>query len=127
MMMFDGISVGSGTFSHLPPSNVAGLAVVLGALEGGGPAALPLLPLRRCCCSAAAAAAASCNSIVSVLHGAALPPCDAVGRRAGLGLTAVWCALAGFYLTRLGSHLLFYWWSGGGAFAGRTKLSSKVE
>ena len=35
MMMFDGISVGSGTFSHLPPSNVAGLAVVLGALEGG--------------------------------------------------------------------------------------------
>lgn len=34
MMMFDGISVGSGRFSHLPPSNVAGLAATLGALHG---------------------------------------------------------------------------------------------
>ena len=51
----------------------------------------------------------------------------AVGRRAGLGLTAVWCALAGFYLTRLSSHLLYYGWRRGGVFAGRTKLGSKVE
>ena len=34
MMMYDGVSIGSGSFSHLPPSNVAGLAVVLAALAG---------------------------------------------------------------------------------------------
>ncbi|KAL4421323.1 hypothetical protein ABPG75_010614 [Micractinium tetrahymenae] len=35
MMMFDGISVGNGSFAHLPPSNVAGLGVTLAVLHVG--------------------------------------------------------------------------------------------
>lgn len=35
MMAFDGISVGSGKFAHLPPSNVIGLAATLATLHGG--------------------------------------------------------------------------------------------
>lgn len=37
MMMFDGISVGSGSLAHLPPSNVAGLGVTLAVLHGAFP------------------------------------------------------------------------------------------
>jgi hypothetical protein len=92
-------------------------------------AALPPLQPCRIFISQSHQSICSCWEVQlrSSLTDSALPPGDAVGRRAGLGLTAVWCALAGFYLTRLSSHLLFYWWSGGGVFAGRTKLSSKVE
>ncbi|EFN50757.1 hypothetical protein CHLNCDRAFT_55571 [Chlorella variabilis] len=42
MMMFDGISVGSGSFAHLPRSNVAGLGVTLAALHAGRQAGLGL-------------------------------------------------------------------------------------
>lgn len=48
MMMFDGISVGSGSFAHLPPSNVAGLAATLAVLQGGP----PLLPPSAAACTA---------------------------------------------------------------------------
>lgn len=42
MMMFDGISVGSGSLAHLPPSNVAGLGVTLAVLHVGQRAGLGL-------------------------------------------------------------------------------------
>jgi Na+-driven multidrug efflux pump len=75
MMVLDGCSVGSGSFSHLPPANATGLGMVLLALH--------------------------------------------VGRQAGWGLGATWWALVAFYITRLAGHLLHYWRTGGGVFAGR--------
>lgn len=46
MMVLDGCSVGSGSFSHLPPANATGLGMVLLALHGE-----PSLPslCGRCC------------------------------------------------------------------------------
>jgi hypothetical protein len=136
MMMFDGISVGSGSFAHLPPSNVAGLAVTLAVLHGEPPllplrpGRLPLLAKRTCWqCSAVhagpttshSALVLSVTNVLSPLHQSSqLNRCVlfAVGRQAGLGLAAVWWALIAFYGTRLLGHLVHFARSGGGVFAG---------
>lgn len=125
MMMYDGISVGSGSFGHLPPSNVVGLAATLTALHGGwggcAAALLPCSPPARC---EAGAAARCCLPLPSARAqrpppSRTLPP--AVGRSRGWGLAAVWWALCAFYATRLAGHLLRYWSLGGGVFAGSSQ------
>ena len=129
MMQFDGVSVGSGSFSHLPPSNVAGLGATLGVLHGahphsrdgsagcGGQAVQPgLSVLLRCLWDPAG------KSPQLPRPSPLAPPrsscLHAVGQGAGWGLGAVWCALACFYATRLCGHLLHYWGTKGGVFAG---------
>ena len=133
MTLFDGISVGSGSFGHLPPSNVVGLAATLAALHGARGCSwdpMPGLPPERPRRPARPHARPSLRPrYPSVPHAyaprvptpvllPALLSCAAVGRSQGWGLASVWWALVAFYTTRLAGHLLRYWSLGGGVFAG---------
>lgn len=85
MMMFDGISVGSGSFAHLPRSNVAGLGVTLAALHGEC-RALAVAATAACCLPGGACGAvpAFLCSLLLILEPCPLL-CSWAASRAGLG------------------------------------------